>query len=109
MRPQITFLPNAHVPSEVQRRLRAYDKEVLQRRLDELDDYGEEPCRRGRPEKEVPADLARRMVADLGAGRSQRYVWRKYRKVYPFGRKWLAKVVANGRLALMASKDMAVA
>ena len=73
---------------------------------DGLSEYEEHPLRRGCPLKVVPAGIARMMLADLNAGRSKRYVWRKYSKSHPFSRPWLDDVIADGRLELMAREEM---
>ena len=108
-RPQITYLPGVRNPSELQRRLHEYDQERLRRDIDELDGYDEEPRKKGCPQKEVPAAIARMILADLAVGRSKRYVWRKYGKRYGFSRPWLDDVLADGRLERMASADLAPA
>ena len=104
-RPQISFLPGARNPSELQRRLREYDQERLQRDIDELDGYDEEPRKKGCPQKELPPAIARMILADLNTGKSKRFVWRKYGQRYAFSRPWLDDVLADGRLERMAASD----
>ncbi len=110
-RPQITYLPGARNPSELQRRLREYDDELLTRDLNELDAYDEQPRRKGRPLKELPPAIARVILKDLAAGKSKRFVWRKYgrHRRYSFDRRWLDDVLADGRLERMAAADPAPA
>ena len=108
-RPEIRYLPNAQVPQELQRRLRDYDQQELQRKIDELEEWDEQPRPRGCPRKELPAEIARMMLADLNAGHSRRYVWRKYQSYCKFGRRWLDDVLADGRLERMATGNMAPA
>ena len=87
--------------------LRADQERAHQRALDALDNWDE--WGQGRPGRKricLPPEIARRVLADLEAGRSHCDIETKYTALsYPISRRWLGRAIADGRLRQMAAAD----
>ena len=87
--------------------LRADQERTHQRALDALDNWDE--WGQGRPGRKricLPPEIARRVLADLEAGRSHCDIETKYTALgYPISRRWLGRAIADGRLRQMAAPD----
>ena len=74
-----------------------------QRLLDRLDQWERKCERGGRPPIVLPSEIARRVLADIDAGYSDREIVRKYEGTpWRFSCRWLADAKKDGRLHRMA-------
>ena len=87
--------------------LRADQERAHQRVLDALDNWDEwGQGRRGRKRICLPPEIARRVLADLEAGRSHCDIEIKYTALgCPISRRWLSRAISDGRLRQMATAD----
>ena len=87
--------------------LRVDQERAHQRALDALDNWDE--WGEGRPGRKricLPPEIARRVLADLAAGRSHCDIETKYTALgYPISRRWLGRAIKDGRLLQMATAD----
>jgi len=71
--------------------------------LASLDSYEWPSNPKGRPPIILPPDIARRVIADVSAGRPLRSIARKYAtSPYAFSPRWLDRAVKSGDLHRMA-------
>lgn len=75
--------------------------EEYRRIQEQLNDWGWQGTP-GRPRKEMPAFIARDVLRDVVVIGNLSAVQRKYNDVFPFSRRWLRRVLDNGRLKEMA-------
>ena len=87
--------------------LRVAQERTHQRILKELDNWDE--WGHGGPGRKricLPPEIARRVLADLEAGRSHGDIAIKYTALgYPISRRWLGRAIKDGRLMPMATAD----
>ena len=84
--------------------LQAQEDLEHQRMLDDLDSWEWEPTEcGGKPPIVLPPDIARRVLADVRAGHSDRAIARKYANTpWAFSYRWLNLAKKDGRLDAMA-------
>ncbi len=82
--------------------LQAQQEMERRQTLAALDEWEWGPGRPGRKPIVLPPEIARRVLADVAAGRSLCEIVRKYQGSYPFSRRWLSDAVQDGRLERMA-------
>ena len=58
----------------------------------------------GRPNKNLPPEIAQLILLDLEAGHTKSAIVRRYRRVCKFSRTYLNDIIADGRLEEMAKK-----
>ena len=87
--------------------LRADQERAHQRALEALDNWDEwGEGRPGRKRIYLPPAIARRVLADLEAGRSHCDIETKYTALgYPISRRSLGRAIKDGRLLQMATAD----
>ena len=82
---------------------RAKQEMAHQRILEQLDDWEWDCEKGGRPPIVLPSEIARRVLADLEAGYSDRAIVKKYAGTpWSFSTYWLAEAKKDGRLLQMA-------